>query len=289
MRTVLFCVDWKTENSHHELRIPLTSVKGSVTTLLNPSAALNPAEMLQFHRIIDSQTELMRELISDLLDVAHIETGPLSVAPGPVDVAVLVEEARNASLSGGDRNNLAIDIEPDLPLVMADRLRIVQVLGNPLSNAARDSPQASVIRMSAVREGIHVAVSVADEGRGVEAERLPHLFRKFTRSDGDDRGSGVPGSGLGLAICKGIVEAHGGRIWAESEGPRMGARFTFTLPAVEEAVRGTASGPPPLSTRTSRRSVGERVRVLAVDDDPQALRYVRDGNYPLTSSKALRV
>ena len=187
-----------------------------------------------------------------------------------------MEEARNASLSGGDRNNLAIDIEPDLPLVMADRLRIVQVLGNPLSNAARDSPQASVIRMSAVREGIHVAVSVADEGRGVEAERLPHLFRKFTRIDGDDRGSGVPGSGLGLAICKGIVEAHGGRIWAESEGPGMGARFTFTLPAVEKAVRGTASGPPSLSTRTSRRSVGERVRVLAVDDDPQALRYVRD-------------
>ena len=260
----------------HELRMPLTSVKGSVTTLLNPSAALNPAEMLQFHRIIDSQTERMRELISDLLDVAHIETGTLSVAPGPAEVAVLVEEARNAFLSGGDRSNLHIDLSPDLPWVMADRLRIVQVLGNLLSNAARHSPQASVIRISAVREGVHVAVSVADEGRGVEAERLPHLFRKFTRIDGDDRRSGVPGSGLGLGICKGIVEAHGGRIWAESEGPGMGARFTFTLPAVEEAVRGAASGPPPLSTRTSRRAVEEQVRILAVDDDPQALRYVRD-------------
>ena len=260
----------------HELRMPLTSVKGSVTTLLNPSAALNPAEMLQFHRIIDSQTERMRELISDLLDVAHIETGTLSVAPGPAEVTVLVEEARNAFLSGGDRSNLHIDLSPDLPWVMADRLRIVQVLGNLLSNAARHSPQVSVIRMSAVREGVHVAVSVADEGRGMEAERLPHLFRKFTRIDGDDRGSGVPGSGLGLAICKGIVEAHGGRIWAESEGPGLGARFTFTIPAVEEAVRGTASGPPPLSTRTSRRAVEEQVRILAVDDDPQALRYVRD-------------
>ena len=261
----------------HELRMPLTSIKGSVTTLLDPAAALNPAETVQFHRIIDSQTERMRELISDLLDVAHIETGTLSVAPGPVDVAVLVEEARNAFLSGGDRSNLHIDLSPDLPWVLADRLRILQVLGNLLSNAARHSPQASVIRMSAVREGVHVAVSVADEGRGVEAERLPHLFRKFTRIDGGDRGSGVPGSGLGLAICKGIVEAHGGRIWAESDGrPGMGARFTFTLPAVEEAVRGTASGPPPLSTRTSRRAVGERMRVLAVDDDPQALRYVRD-------------
>ena len=255
---------------------PLTSVKGSVTTLLDPSAALNPAETLQFHRIIDAQTDRMRELISDLLDVAHIETGNLSVAPGPADVAVLVDEARNAFLSGGGRNSLHIDLAPDLPWVMADRLRIVQVLGNLLSNAARHSPEASSIRVSAVREGVHVAVSVADDGMGVSADLLPLLFRKFSRIDGDDRGSGIAGSGLGLAICKGIVEAHGGRIWAESGGPGLGARFTLTLPAVEEAGSGPAAGPAPLTSRSPRRAAGEQVRVLAVDDDPQALRYVRD-------------
>ena len=133
--------------------------------------------------------------------------------------------------------------------------------------------------MTVVREDFHVAVSVADEGRGIPSERLPYLFRKFTRTDGDDLGSGFAGSGLGLAICKGIVEAHGGRIWAESEGPGMGARFTFTIPTVEETGSGTANGPARLSTRSARRAVaeaGERVRVLAVDDDPQALRYVRD-------------
>ena len=123
---------------------------------------------------------------------------------------------------------------------MADRLRIVQVLGNLLSNAARHSPEASSIRVSAVREGVHVAVSVADDGMGVSADLLPHLFRKFSRIDGDDRGRGIAGSGLGLAICKGIVEAHGGRIWAESGGPGLGARFTLTLPAVEEAGSGPA-------------------------------------------------
>ena len=260
----------------HELRTPLTSVKGSVTTLLDPSAALNPAETLQFHRIIDAQTDRMRELISDLLDVAHIETGNLSVAPGPVDVAVLVDEARSTFLSGGGRHTLHMDLAPDLPWVMADRLRIVQVLGNLLSNAARHSPEASSIRVSAVREGVHVAVSVADDGMGVSADLLPHLFRKFSRIDGDDRGSGIAGSGLGLAICKGIVEAHGGRIWAESGGPGLGARFTLTLPAVEEAGSGPATGPAPLSSRSSRRAAGEQVRILAVDDDPQALRYVRD-------------
>ncbi len=83
-----------------------------------------------------------------------------------------------------------------------------------------------------IPEGVHVEVSVADEGRGIPAEQLPHLFRKFSRVEPDDPGGDT---GLGLAICKGIVEAHGGRIWAESDGPGLGPRFTFTVPAVEEA------------------------------------------------------
>ena len=221
----------------------------------------------------------MHDLVADLLDVARIETGTLPVTPEPAEVAVLVDPARSAFSSAGGRNNLAIDIPPDLPLVMADRRRIVQVVGNLLSNAAEHSSESSVITVTVVREDVHVAVSVADEGRGIPSERLPYLFRKFTRTDGDDLGSGAAGSGLGLSICKGIVEAHGGRIWAESEGLGLGARFTFTIPTVEETGSGTAVGLPPLSTPAARRAVaeaGERVRVLAVDDDPQALRYVRD-------------
>ena len=258
----------------HELRAPLTSIKGSAATVLGSTADLDPAVVRQFFRIIDEQADHMHDLVADLMDVARIETGTLPVSPEPAEVAVLVDRARSTFSSAGGRNNLAIDIPPDLPLVMADRRRIVQVVGNLLSNAAKHSSESSVIRISAVREDVHVAVSVADEGRGIPSERLPYLFRKFTRTDGDDLGSGVAGSGLGLAICKGIVEAHGGRIWAESEGPGMGARFTFTIPTVEETGSGTA-----VSTSAARRAVagpGERVRVLAVDDDPQALRYVRD-------------
>ena len=101
---------------------------------------------------------------------------------------------------------------------------------------------------------------------------MPHLFRKFSRLDGSERGTGGAGSGLGLAICKGIVEAHGGRIWAESDGPGLGARFTFTVPAVEEAGAVPLS---PVSPRP-RQSIKGQVRILAVDDDPEALRYVRD-------------
>ena len=256
----------------HELRAPLTSIKGSASTVLGSSADMDPAVVRQFFRIIDEQADHMHDLVADLLDVARIETGTLPVVPEPAEVAVLVDRARSTFISGRGRNNLRIDIPSDLPLVMADRLRIVQVLGNLLSNAARHSPATSTIRLTAVREDLHVAVSVADDGRGIPSDRLPHLFRKFSRIEGEEQGGDT---GLGLAICKGIVEAHGGRIWAESEGPGMGARFTFTLPAVGEA----GSGRPSLSTRSSRRAareLGERVRVLAVDDDPQSLRYVSD-------------
>ena len=255
----------------HELRTPLTSIKGSAATLTEAASELDPAEMLQFFRIIGEQADYMRDLIGDLLDVARIETGELSVAPAPAVVATLVDEARSRFQSGGGRNNLRIDLSPELPLVMADGRRIIQVLNNLLTNAARHSHEASAIGVSAVREGYHVAVSVTDEGRGIAAERLPHLFRKFSRLEGEDRGRDIAGSGLGLAICKGIVEAHGGRIWAESDGPGLGARFTFTIPVAGDA----AAGVPRLSART-RRAERERTCILAVDDDPQTLRYVRD-------------
>ena len=258
----------------HELRTPLASVKGSVISLLDPAAGLNPSEMTQFLRIIDAQTDRMRRLISDLLDVARMETGELAVYPQPADLGVLVGEAANAFRSAGGRHIIQVDLEPDLPWVMADRLRLVQVLGNLINNAARNSPEASSIRVGAVADGVHVAVSVSDEGRGIPAESLPHLFRKFSRVGGDEHGGDT---GLGLAICQGIVEAHGGRIKAESGGPGLGATFTFTVPAVEGA--GYVS--PVASVRRSGRAprrigAAEQVRVLAVDDDPQALRYIRD-------------
>ena len=195
----------------HELRTPLAAIKGSAATLTEAAFDLDTAEMLQFFRIIGEQADSMRDLIGDLLDVARIETGALPVSPAPVDVASLVDEARSAFQGGGGRSDLIVDLPPDLPRVMADRRRIVQVLNNLLSNAARHSSALSPIRVTVAADGVHVAFSVADDGVGVPAERLPHLFRKFSQLDGEERGREIGGSGLGLAICKGIVEAHGGR------------------------------------------------------------------------------
>ncbi len=260
----------------HELRAPLTSIKGSAATVLESPTDPDPAVVRQFFRIIGDQADHMQGLVSDLLDVARIETGTLAISPEPAEVTVLVERARSAFTSAGGRKNLAIDVEFDLPLVLADRRRIVQVLSNLLANAARHSSESSVIGVRAVQEELHVAISVSDQGRGIPAESMPHLFRKFPRVESEEQGGDT---GLGLAICKGIVEAHGGRIWAESDGPGRGARFTFTLPTMKEAGSGTAGPSPPSSSRASRRGRGEagrRVRVLAVDDDPRDLRYVQD-------------
>ena len=250
----------------HELRMPLTSVMGAATALLSTTADMDPTETRQFVRIIMDRAEHMRELIGDLLDVARIETGTLPVDPEPAEVAVLVDRARNAFTSAGGRDTLEIDVAPDLPLVMADRRRVVQVIGNLASNAARHSPENSVIRVSAERKGTHVEVSVADQGRGIPAGDLPHLFRKFSQRENTDTESDT---GLGLAICKGIVEAHGGRIRAESDGPGLGARFSFTLPLAQDAEQT----PRPAQSQSGGQSTGT---VLVVDDEPMILRSVRD-------------
>ena len=252
----------------HELRTPLTSIRGSATAVLDARSDLDPAELRQFLRIIVDQVDIMRDLIVDLLDVVRIETGTLPVNAEPAEVAALVDRARNNFLSAGGRNRLEIDIATDLPLVMADKRRVVQVIGNLLSNAARNSSGSSVIRVAAVRNQMHVEISVSDEGRGIPVERLPLLFRKFYRDDIEDPGGDT---GLGLAICKGLVEAHGGRIWAESGGPGLGARFAFTVQAVEE----TATEQPRPAESQRERESRDGVPILVVDDDPQTLRYVR--------------
>ena len=257
----------------HELRAPLTSIKGCSASVLGTTSPPDPAEMMQFFRIVDEQADHMRALISDLMDAARIETGTLSVDPRPEELAIIVDQARNTFLSGGGRNPIHIDLPPDLPRVMADRQRIVQVLGNLLTNAARHSEEPSPIRLTARLEGVHVAVSIVDEGKGIGAERLPHLFRSFARSGREEPAQRV-GAGLGLAICRGLVEAHGGRIWAESDGEDRGARFSFAIPVADPTETGGAVGRD--ESRVDRRRPGPaRPSVLVVDDDPHDLAYVR--------------
>ena len=231
----------------HELRAPLTSVIGSAATALRSAPHLPRAETRQLLRIIEEQAAHMHGLIGDLLDAGRIEAGTLSVSPEPAELAGLVERARRTFLSGGGRHALRIDLPPDLPLVRADRERVVQVLNNLFSNAARHSPEMSPIRVAAERDGPHVAVSVTDEGRGVPPDLLPHLFRKHARVGGVQE-RGIRGSGLGLAICKGLVEAHGG-----ASGPRAAeSAWARDSPSRCRPQRAPAAAP-----RTARPGVPE--------------------------------
>ena len=247
----------------HELRAPLTSIKGSAGTVLEASPTASRTEMIEFFRLINGQANHMRGLIANLLDAGSIRAGTLTVAPEPTSVASLVDQARTTFLSGGGRHPVLVDLPPGIPGAMADRERVVQVLNNLLSNAARHAPESSPIRVEAAHDGMHVAISVTDEGRGIPPGEFGRLFRR----PGGLKG----GTGLGLAICKGLVEAHGGRIRAESGGLGLGARFTFTLP-----VAGGAGPGSPGSAEPVRAAPVGRARVLVVDDDPMMLRFVRE-------------
>ena len=259
----------------HELRTPLAATKGAASTALGDSAERDAAETSQLLRIIDEQADFIYAIIKDLQDVAGIGTGALPVDPQPEAVIDLVEQARDAFVGGAGRSNVRIDLPPDLPRVMADGRRIVGVLGNLLFNAAGYTPDATPIRIAAVEDGHHLAITVSDQRRKGSGERVSSMFRKLTgHAEGEAPDDEVV-SGWGLAVCRGIVEAHGGRIRVNSEGLELETRITFTLPIAEEVL--SKPEPPSGADDALRRTGGrEPVSILVVDDDIQALRNVKN-------------
>ena len=259
----------------HELRTPLTAIKGSTASMLGATYPLDLTETRQFLRIIDEQADHMRYLINDLVDITQIESGTLSVTPEPTSLEDLVEQARETFLSQGAANSIAVDLAPDLPRAMADKRRMLQVLNSLLANASERSPESSAIRVSVSLQGVYVAVSVEDDGRGIPADRLLHLFSEFSRADDHSLVRRPGRDGLGLAICKGIVDAHGGRISVESGGPGHGARFTFTVPVVDETDYSFETDSSQIAAHSQQARIGQ-ARILVVDDEPHSRRYIRN-------------
>ena len=252
----------------HELRAPLAAIKGSAATVLNASRSYDTTELVQFFRIVDEEADRMDELIGDLLDVGRIETGTLPVNAAPTDVGGLIDQARTTYVGGGGPHPVLIDLPAGLPRVAADERRILQVLNNLVDNAARHSPASAPIRLAASSGDGFVEISVTDGGDGVREDVMPHLFRKHSGV-----GDGPRGAGLGLAICRGLVEAHGGRIRAENGGSDFGTRFMFTLPVADAASEAAGLD---RSDSAPRRSTSGQATILVVDDDPRTTRYVRD-------------
>ena len=213
----------------HELRTPVTVIKGlAAVELRRPFDAEEARE--SFADILRS-ANVLQELAENVVDMSRIEAGAFSVEPQRIDLGAVVAEARDVFNRSRRSREVEISLPDQIPSVHADRRRIVQVLLNLLDNAAKFSQLPAPILIQAEILDGSVAIHVVDGGRGIAPENLPLLFKKFSRVHGEN--GGLPGSGLGLAICKGIIESHGGRIWAESAGEGSGSTFSFTLPIVE--------------------------------------------------------
>ncbi|MBI4302090.1 MAG: PAS domain S-box protein [Chloroflexi bacterium] len=260
----------------HELKTPLTAIKGAAALVLESSRTLDATDTRELFGIINEQADRLRDMMDNLLDMSRIEAGALSVSPEPADLRDIIDAASVSFARSISDRKLLVHVPESLPLVYADQSRVVQTITNLLDNAVKFSPPVTSIAMEVEPEAEQVTVRVHDQGRGIPEDKLPHLFKKFSRVH-EDKSGRLSGSGLGLAICKGIVEAHGGRIWVESAGVDQGSTFSFTLPVARGAkIKSTSILPAQRATHLGRVSrAGERTRILAVDDDPQILRYLQ--------------
>jgi signal transduction histidine kinase len=215
----------------HQMRTPLTSIKGYSTALLLEEASFSQETRREFLQIIDQECDVLQDLIHDLLESSTIDAGLLKLEPQPVRLLRLVQALVEDVGRQTQDHRFLVDFPVDFPIVDADPLRIEQVLRNLLDNAIKYSPQGGMIVVRGEAQADRVIVSVADQGMGIAPEHLNRLFEKFFRVE-PVSGQHVAGSGLGLPIARTIVEGHGGHIWAESHLGE-GSTFYFTLPLEE--------------------------------------------------------
>ncbi|MDX1991769.1 MAG: PAS domain-containing protein [bacterium] len=212
----------------HELRTPLASIKGFSSTLLMEDVNFAPDQQREFTRVIDQEADKLTDLVEQLLDLSRMQAGTMTVHPQAAGIERVLDEARFQLDMLTQQHQLRIDLEPRLAYVMIDVQRIAQVLVNLVSNAAKFSPPNSEILVEVHRADQWVEVVVCDHGIGIPPEDRLQVFEAFRQVERKISGA-KRGAGLGLAICRGIVEAHGGRIWiAENDAP--GTKIVFTLP-----------------------------------------------------------
>ncbi|MFH1928463.1 MAG: GAF domain-containing sensor histidine kinase [Chloroflexota bacterium] len=212
----------------HEMRTPLTSIKGYSTALLMEEAVFSAETQREFLEIIDEECDVLQDLIHDLLESSIIDAGLLRLDPQPVRLPSLVRSMIEDTSHRAQGIRFLIDFPESFPILDADPDRIVQVFRNLLDNALKYSPQGGLVVVRGELRESEVVISVADQGIGIAPEHLNRLFEKFFRVK-SGLGRHVVGSGLGLPIARNIVESHGGLIWAESQVGR-GSTFYFTLP-----------------------------------------------------------
>ncbi|NDJ55152.1 MAG: GAF domain-containing protein [Chloroflexi bacterium] len=215
----------------HELRTPLATIKGNTSLLQAHHQQLSAEALTEHLQDIDEETDKLTEMISSLLEMSRIEGGILHIQPQDFDLSDILESTVNSARVRHVSHNLALDVVLPLPSCYGDARRVEQIVANLINNAAKYSPAGTWIRVRArhdVKDG-ELIVSVEDEGQGISDEHQEHIFDRFYRIDQSRADAKRDGIGLGLAICRGLVEAHGGRIWVESR-LGVGSTFSFSLP-----------------------------------------------------------
>jgi histidine kinase len=215
----------------HELRTPLTAIKGSMEGLMD---GVLPATQETYHQI-HAEADRLNRLVDDLQELSRVEAKAYELEIRPVDVSSLVRTVtkRLAPRFESKRIALDLDVAPDLPRVLADEDRAVQILTNLTGNALQYTPENGKVTISAKQINHEVQISVWDTGIGIPREHLTHIFDRFYRVDKSRSRQAGGGSGIGLTIARALVEAHGGRMWAESAGEGQGSIFNFTLPVTK--------------------------------------------------------
>ena len=212
----------------HELRTPLAAIKGYSTALLLDEVKWPEDKRREFLGLIDEECDNLQTMIADILDSSLIDVGQLVIEPQPVRLPRLAHETADEMQRRTERHRLIVDFPPDFPIVDADPRRIKQVFRNILDNAIKYSPHGGLVVDRGQVRPADVVISVSDQGVGISPEDLIPLFEKYFRVK-SATGYHVAGTGLGLPVARAIVEAHGGRIWAESK-LGQGTTLYFSLP-----------------------------------------------------------
>ncbi len=252
----------------HELRTPLNPILG--WTKLLQTGRLDPARTQQAIATIDRNAQLQTQLIDDLLDVARILRGKLSLNAVPVDLATVIESAIDTVRLAAEAKSIRIETAIEsIATVLGDPGRLQQVVWNLLTNAVKFTPNHGQVNVQLVSNGNEAQIQVSDTGRGIEPEFLPQVFERFQQADSSTTRQ-FGGLGLGLAIARQLIELHGGTIRAESSGEAQGATFTVRLPLMQTTTRAIAS---PVKNLESISLDG--LRVLVVDDEADARELVQ--------------
>jgi histidine kinase len=213
----------------HELRTPLTAIKGSMEGLMDGVLPATDETFQQIH----AEADRLNRLVDDLQELSRVEAHAYKLDIRELDVRSLIKTVTKRLMPQAESKRITLDLDlppPDLPPVLADEDRAIQILTNLTGNALQYTPESGRVTISAKRVADEVELSVHDTGIGIPPEHLSHIFDRFYRVDKSRSRQAGGGSGIGLTIARALVEAQGGRIWAESAGEGQGSTFIFTLP-----------------------------------------------------------